>query len=397
MTMLKDVTMKLGSDFKLFVGGAATAGSSGILSLITAPVLVSALIAGLKVEERTAGSLTSAELITVSLTSFLIAPKMGKLPRRKLALAGAIIAILGHSLSAMMPDIGLLVPVRIIAGIGGGLMVAAGNASIASAKDPDRIYSLIVMFTGVTQLVMVSIGPLAVGQWSYSGGYLLETVFILLMLPLIVTLPQYGRSLVSGIGKRDEPYPFITVAAVCLMIMLYFSRDSSLWSFSQEISMRAGIAKESVGFILGMTGIVAILGAGTAAVLSTRWGRLKPLLFGLITNMILAYWISQTSNAWVFIIVEYVYHFVLFFTVPYMFGLAATLDAKGRAMAAAGGAMLFGASIGPGVGGFLISGGGYTALGMFILFAMSIALVLAIYLHRRVERQAAGTATVVDA
>ncbi len=58
--------------------------------------------------------------------------------------------------------------------------------------------------------------------------------------------------------------------------------------------------------------------------------------------------------------------------------------------------MLLGGSIGPGVGGFLISWGGYRALGMFILVTMSIALFLAIYLHQRVERQPANTGPVEE-
>ena len=379
--MLERIQIGLGADSRLFFGGAATAGSSGILSLITAPVLVSALIAGLGVDEKTAGLIISIELITVAFTSFFIAPKMGAWPRRKLALVGAVIAITGHCMSAVTPDIGLLIPVRILAGVGGGLMVAAGNASIASAQDPDRIFSLIVLVTGMTQLVMISIGPIAVSIWSNSGAYLLEALFILIMLPFIASLPRYGATPVHRMDTNGEVLPIFPVVAVCIMIMLYFSRDSSLWSFSQEIGVRTGIEKERVGFILGMTGIVAVMGAGTAAIISTRWGRLKPLMFGLITNTVLAYWISQTSNAWVFIIVEYIYHFVLFFTVPYMFGLAADLDPKGRVLAAAGGAMLFGGSVGPGVGGVLISWGGYPILGGFILVVMSIAFLLALYLN----------------
>ena len=84
-------TMRINSEFRLFLGAAASAGSAGILSLIAAPVLVSALLAGLNVAEGIAGSITSAELITVALVSILIAPKMGVWPRRDLALLGACI------------------------------------------------------------------------------------------------------------------------------------------------------------------------------------------------------------------------------------------------------------------------------------------------------------------
>ena len=62
-------------------------------------------------------------------------------------------------LKMFITNIHYLVIVRVFAGVGGGLLVASGNASVASAKDPDRIFSIIVLITGITQFVVVSIGP----------------------------------------------------------------------------------------------------------------------------------------------------------------------------------------------------------------------------------------------
>ena len=222
--------MRINSEFRLFLGAAASAGSAGILSLIAAPVLVSALLAGLNVGEGTAGSITSVELITVALVSILIAPKMGVWPLRKLALLGACIAIIGHCSSMFITNIDYLFIARVIAGVGGGLLVASGNASVASAKDPDRIYSLIVLVTGITQLVVVSIGPFFVGRWSYAGGYGMEMIFVIIMLPLLSMLPRRMTSMSQqGMSEKDG-VSLPLILALCLMIVLYFSRDSSIWS-----------------------------------------------------------------------------------------------------------------------------------------------------------------------
>ena len=158
----------------------------------------------------------------------------------------------------------------------------------------------------------------------------MEMIFIIVLLPLFAMLPQQKTKVVQSDTPKQDVVSLPLILAVCLMIALYFSRDSSLWSFAQEISVRAGVSNDRVGFILGMTGITGISGAATAVFLSVRWGRFKPLLFGLVTNTLLALWISQTNSAWVFIILEYIYYFVLFFTVPYMYGLAAAIDLKGR-------------------------------------------------------------------
>ena len=64
---------------------------------------------------------------------------MGRAPRRTIAIAGTILAIVANVISASMTDIYALAAVRCIAGIGAGLALACGNACVASAKQPDRI------------------------------------------------------------------------------------------------------------------------------------------------------------------------------------------------------------------------------------------------------------------
>ena len=128
---------------RLLLGVAASSGSSGQLSQITLPLLVGAAVVGLGMDEQGAGLLSSVELITVALVSFMIAPQMGVWPRRNVALIGAGLAILGHAGSTVAPLLLPLALARILAGFGAGMMVAAGNACIANAENPDRLASLV--------------------------------------------------------------------------------------------------------------------------------------------------------------------------------------------------------------------------------------------------------------
>lgn len=372
---------------RLLFGVAASSGSSGQLSQITLPLLVGAAVVGLGMDEQAAGLLSSVELVTVALVSFVIAPQMGVWPRRNVALIGAGLAILGHACSTFAPLVLPLVAARILAGFGAGMMVAAGNACIANAENPDRLASLVIVSMCLVQLVTLNLMPVFVERWSYAGAYGFEAVFILLMVPLIFMLPQY-RPAPDGPESHRRGFPVGAAIAIAVIVGLFSAREAALWAFSQPIGVRTGLSNQQVGTVLGITGALGILGAVTAAVLGTRYGRMKPMIVGLFMNAVLSFWISQTNDPVVFSIVEIVYHAFLFFTTPYLFGMAAELDGLGRLVAVAGGSILLGGALGPAIGGLLISWQGYTAIGGFILLAMVVVTTLAWRLQRHLDQGA---------
>jgi len=113
---------------------------------------------------------------------------------------------------------------------------------------------------------------------------------------------------------------------------------------------------------------------------------MKPMMIGLFLNAVLSFWVSQTNDPVVFTVVEIVYHAFLFFTVPYLFGMAAELDRHGRLVPIVGGSILMGGAIGPAIGGTLIAWQGYPSIGGFILLAMTVVMVLAWRLQSRLDQ-----------
>lgn len=373
-------------DFRLLAGIGAASGTSGTLSQISLPLLVSALIVGLNINEQNAGLMLSIELITVALVSFCVAPKVHDWPRRQLAIIGALIAITGHALSALVTDLEVLIAFRVLAGIGAGLLMATGNASVASSDNPDRMYSLVILVTGGAHLVVLTSMPVMIAKWSFSGAFAYEAIFILVMLPFLFFLPKRGK-IPEHLNQKtgQDKFPLLQAVGVVLMVGLFFTRETALYGFSQEIGMRTGLSGQEVGNVLGLAGLVALIGAAIAAVLGTRFGRLIPVLIGLLANTIMPFMISQTDSSAVFVFCQVAYHMALFFTVPYLFGMIAELDPKGRLLAVGGGALTMGGACGPVVAGVLITWGGYKALGGFILIAMTIVTAIALIINSHLK------------
>ncbi len=377
-------------DIRLFAGIASSSGVSAQLSQICLPLLVSAVIIGLNMNEQNAGLLSSIELITIALVSFCLAPKINIWPRRTLALAGACVAIGAHVFSGFATEVQFLVALRILAGVGAGFMMAAGNACVTDSDNPDRMYSLVIIAIGLAHLILLNIMPVFVTKWSYSGAYVLEAIVIILLIPFIRLLPQHGK-VKANTSKGHTDFPLPAAIVIVLMIGLFFSRETALYAFSQEIGLRTGLSHQEAGSVLGIAGLLSLVGATIAAVISTRYGRLIPLLIGLIINTVMPYMISQTNSATVFTICQITYHMALFFTVPYLFGMAAQLDPQGRLMAVAGGSLTLGGACGPGIGGILITWAGYKALGGFILVSMALVTILAVLMNNHLNKNIPNT------
>ena len=94
--------------------GIALSGSTAM------PFLLGALMQELSLGAASAGLLASFELASVAAVSLLVAPRVGRMSRLGLALAGAGIAACGHAGSALVETYPWLAAARVLAGTGEG-------------------------------------------------------------------------------------------------------------------------------------------------------------------------------------------------------------------------------------------------------------------------------------
>ncbi len=324
--------------------------------------------------------------MTIAIITLVISPKMGSWPLRRIAYIGAFIAIMAHTLSALVSGIPLLITMRLMAGIGGGLLLATGNAAIARANNPDRFAATILFATGATAVLVFNIMPVFIERWQLAGAFGFEALFILLMLPFMRFLPTASKVSTSDSEQAGGGIPKIYAFAFVLVVGLYFARDNAMWAFCLQIGLRTGLSNQEVSTILGISALLGLAGAVLAAIIGVRFGRLLPMLIGLILNTVLSILITQTDHPTVFIVCVLGFNVVVFFTVPYFFGMAAALDPKGRLLAVCGGSLTLGGASGPMIGGFLIERYGYFSLAVFILIAMIIVTIIACTINHEVGK-----------
>lgn len=363
----------------LFSSFAAISGV-GLLSYAALPFLMGSTMESLDLSESNAGLLYSLEFITAAISSLILAPRTGRIKRKNIALIGASIVVLGNLVSAMWCSFEFLLIVRPLIGIGAGLALACGNATISNAKNPARIAGMMnVLFAGMLLLLMLFLPQLSV-PWGIQGVFVGLAGVTLIFLVMLLQMPQHAKTNDLGISstKTNRKVIFSTAGiAIFIVFLLFTLRDSMVWGFAERIGIEVGYTTAEVGGILSLQAFIGLLGPIIATIIGFKYGVKRPLLLGLI-------FAGLTTYA-VILSVEFPYLFegaVLFWTAGYFFAIsymtayAATLDPNGRVVAATGSALVLGVAIGPALSGFLIIYGGY-ALGAWINLLLVFAMIIA--------------------
>lgn len=363
--------------FKLAISAYAAIWGTGFLSYCAMPYLIGSVADGMGLGVDQAGLIGSAELLIVALSAFAISAKVRVLPRRKVALLGGVIAIVGHSLSLLTNSIEALIICRALAGVGAGMTLAIGNACLAASHDPSKAYGQVMMLLAtVTAGIIVSLGY-STEIWSYYGVFGTQAIVVALMLIPMSFLPE-GDETQPEDDVSQGRVPMLPATLIVVGILLWHFCDNSIWGFSERIGNKIGMEPAAIGWLLGGGLFVGVIGGFIASSIGTRYGRIWPVCVGIAVAVTCISVITSTAiiPTYTASILTYIVSFM--FITSYIYGLAGELDHHGRVMAAASGAGNLGVALAPFLSGKLIASGGYEAMGKVVIPTLLIVMALSI-------------------
>lgn len=364
---------------------AAFAASYGIGSLgfVGLPFMLGATIDQLGLSSAQAGLLGTAEFISIMLGSFAVSPFISKVPRKWIALGGALLAIAANIICSLVHplDYQTALILRALAGAGCGLSLAAGNATVANARDPERMAAHMSTLFVAMMVVSCLIFPWAAARWGYAGVYLSLAGLMLLLCPLLLWLPQHAR---QDVEQSDHVHAasgagVIAAMAILFAFLIYAMRDMSAWAFVERLGVEAGYTPAQVGKLLSVQAMVGITGPVIASLLGSRWGLARPVVLGIVAAGATYYFMLLFPGSSVVYTTSVLFLAgTYYFTQSYLIALAAELDRQGRIVAAAGGFLSAGAAIGPVLGGYLIDNYGYVGTSWASLVMIAVTVLLAL-------------------
>ena len=110
--------------------------------------------------------------------------------------------------------------------------------------------------------------------------------------------------------------------------------------------------------------------------INIKKGRVIPITIFCVSFAVIAIVICLNTNPIIYVTALVLTVVFFYFSVPYLFGIAAALDKQGRWAAAAGSAYLLGFAVGPAFAGTMIEWFEYQGLGVACAIGAAIAWAL---------------------
>lgn len=366
----------------LVVGAIAAQVIGGLVAQMS-PFMIGGFMDGLSLSERDAGFAASVEFLTLAVTAIAIAPVLPRLSYRHVGLVAVAMALLAQGASILSGSLASLALLRGLAGVGEGALWAVSLSIVASrSRNPDKVYGYFQVVWALGSVPLFAVGGQLTADFAHRGVLALIAGVTLALAPLLLLIPDARASSDEAAADAARASPLLGVMTLAA-IVLYVTASAALYAFSAPLGERAGLDTGAVGYTLTVASLVGLAGAGAAAALNIRWGRALPIsgfcvVFALVT---LALCLSHNPTTYVVALVASVV--IYYFSIPYLFGLAAALDRSGRWAAAAGSAYLLGFAAGPLAAGAVIATAGYAGLAAACVAITAAAWGLAMVVNRR--------------
>ncbi|QHS12267.1 MFS transporter [Shewanella sp. Arc9-LZ] len=249
-------------DFAFGLAGLLTA-PIGYLVLLFLPVYLEVIALTMKLTNVQVGYLAATDAMGIVVATLVFSTFVAKLNFRNIVIAGVLLSCCANLASAYTGDFLVLCLIRVIAGIGEGLLVAVGITSIGMTTNPNRwfgFYTAVVV--AVQALGLVAVTPIY--QFAgLQGVFVAMAIFYLTPLFVINNLPKNSQSYKDKLTNDDVintiPTRYFLIALAGLFC--FYIGIGGTWSYISFVGTDAGLSLDYVSQALALAMIAGLLGA----------------------------------------------------------------------------------------------------------------------------------------
>ena len=360
---------------------------AGMIDMVALPLWIGNLMQFYGFSPVQAGLTVTLFLFSVVIASTIVAPIFDRLPHRIFVSGGFFVAAAGFFAVSRLPvdaaSLTAIIALHVVAGLGTGTALSVTHGNIGRTDNPHRLFGTVNVALGVLGVFFFAALPQLVAKFGASAMF---EVFAATMAVACVVTAFFFPSAGAAPQAHQQPETMQTPAPkavwflIGVVICLTFNQ-AMVFSFLERIGAAHGFASEQVNIVLIALGFVNLLPGALAALLQKR---LSPLVVGFCGPVLQAILAVTMSNSPVFLpyaVAASVYVSIVIFTHTFLFGLLARLDQSGRAVSATPAMMMIGSCTGPAVGGAIVAGFGYGALGLAATIVSVLALSLLVALR----------------
>lgn len=351
--------------------------------LLAAPALVAIFISTLGLTPQHSGYLISSEMAGMGLATLPALFWVKTINWQRIALIALIVAALGQLVTVAVDSFGWLLAVRFITGLATGTLMSVCLVSINLSVNPDRIFGLWVVGQLSFGSLVIAVLPSVVDSFGVAGFYVPLAAIFLLLIFLVNHLPTHTPSTLEkyNVEHSSESTTFIHVCMGVVGVFVFYSGLSGAWTYIERVGNGAGLDISVINNALVVSSLAGIVGALSASVLSTKWGRLVPASLGfvlMVASLILLtdtiFFVAVTPV--VFLLTASLFKFTWTFTLPYLLSSISDNDATGRSVVVVNFGIGCGLAAGPAISAMVLTGNDYADIMWISALFMVICLLL---------------------
>ncbi|MDO8296580.1 MAG: hypothetical protein Q7T19_09100 [Caulobacter sp.] len=358
--------------------------TAGLFYVNIMAALVDGLISGAGLTAKQAGLVASANVYGAAVGALTAVFIIRRLPWRPTAVTVLLGLITIDLASTLLRDPQVLIAVRFLHGLVGGLLVGVAFAVIARTKAPDRTFGmLLVVQFGLGGLGLMFL-PRLVPVFGPGVLFVALATFSLATLVMTPFLGAYEAAPKVAATGPKAPTRWIPLVLVFVGIFLFQAANMGLAAYIIGLGKGAGLELGFITDTLGAANWIGALGSALVVFMGARFGRFWPVVAGLALTLAGTWAFHFSELPWVYLVANIGTAITWAFVIPYLLGMSAAFDKAGQMAALAGFFSKMGLASGPAMAAFVASGGQYdgliniSVLGLALSGLASIAPALAL-------------------
>jgi predicted MFS family arabinose efflux permease len=363
--------------------------TAGLFYVNIMPALVNGLIDGLGFSNQDAGFVGSANVYGAALGALAAVFIVKKIPWKAVSVLLLIGLIVVDFFSMTITTPVALLVTRFFHGAIGGLLVGIGFAVISRTTEAERTFGyLLTIQFGLGGVGLIYLPPLVpeLGTWVLFLSLITFSVVTLLMLPFMADYP-IPEPLQDDSSKVKANVNVKMLIMALVATFLFQAANMGIYAYMIGMGKHFGLEMAFISSTLGVAAWIAIAGSVLVILLSTRYGRVIPVLLATAFTVVGIWILHYSAQPSIYWISNVVVGITWAFVISYLLGMCSEFDETGQMAALGGFASKMGLASGPLVGALLLSEDNYGVIINIAIIgligSMAIVIAPAVNLDRR--------------
>lgn len=354
-------------------------GTTGLAFAIILPILIGSIVDTFEFSRSMVGWISSINIFGAAIGGLITTLRIGRNSLLSIARIGLLILITFDLLSIFCHTEVSILAVRLLSGIGGGLVYAAGLAAFSGLKDSTKAFATyIVVYCFFGGIILISM-PFLIGRFGVKAGFITLTIMSCFCLSVISVLDRIAPN-----AKKRE---FISLnfllknKNVLYGLLSYFLLQmggGTMWAYCERIGIEAGLSISYIGLVLGISVVFALLGGLLVMRAKKEWGILRPLTIGILFMGIGTIFMFFANQKIFFLLANCVAGVAWSFVIPYYQQMQAKFDLAGRVVSLGTIVNMGGRSAGPAIAAMSLGNSAFDNALWISIVALVLSALLAI-------------------